>query len=169
MIGDSVTYLARQDVVTAFDWTDNVDPQGRPGWRTDELVPLAQDKVDEDRPEIFVVLTGYNDLTQGVDTSAAVGRMMDIAADQPCAVWILLPTKGRFDAADAQAFDQRIVGLAADHPDVHVEEEWRDAVDQDPGPAPDPGLVSDDEIHPTPAGLVRLAQVVEESASRHCR
>lgn len=169
MIGDSVTYLSRDGITDAFDWTSNVDPQGRPGWRTDELVPLAVTKVDEEDPDTLVVLTGYNDLTQGVDTQAAVGQMMDVAAEERCAVWVLLPTKATYAPEAAASFNQRIIELAADHPQVHIASGWRDAVDATAGPDPDPALVSEDEIHPNEGGIARLGQVVEEAVSRDCR
>lgn len=168
-VGDSVTYMSRNAITSEFDWTSNVDPQGRPGFRTDELVPVALEKVDEDDPDVLVVLTGYNDLTQGVDTSAAVAEMVEIAADAPCAVWMLLPTKAAYGPDEAAAFNQRVIDLAADHPSVHVATDWRDAVDAEPGADPDPRLVTEDEIHPNEAGVDRLAQAMEEAVSRDCR
>ena len=40
-VGDSVTYMSANPIKDAFDWTDNVDVQGRPGYRTDQLVPMV--------------------------------------------------------------------------------------------------------------------------------
>lgn len=169
VIGDSVTFMSSDAIIEAFDWTSNVNPQGRPGFRTDELVPLARQLVEEEDPNVLVVLTGYNDLIQGVDTSAAVREMMEIAAGVPCAVWVLLPTKATYAPEAARAFNQRVIDLAATRPTVHIATGWRDAVDAQPGPDPDMTLVSEDEIHPNEAGLARLAQVMEEAVSRDCR
>ncbi|MGI8939278.1 MAG: SGNH/GDSL hydrolase family protein [Iamia sp.] len=169
VVGDSVTFMSRSALDGAFDWTDNFDAQGRPGYRTDQLVPVALRKIDEDQPDTLVLLTGYNDLTQGIDTTAAVDQLMGIAGDVPCAVWVLLPTKGEFDQAAAEAFDQRIVALAEDQPTVHLATDWRDVVDAGPGPDPDPRLVSEDHIHPTEEGIARLARVMEEAVTRECR
>ena len=168
-MGDSVTYMSRNAITSEFDWTSNVDAQGRPGFRTDELVPVALRKVDEDDPDVLVVLTGYNDLTQGVETSASVVDMMGIAADVPCAVWMLLPTKAAYGPNEATAFNQRVIDLAEENGSVHVATDWRDAVDAEPGPDPDPRLVTDDEIHPNEAGVDRLAQAMEEAVSCDCR
>ncbi|WCO68751.1 GDSL-type esterase/lipase family protein [Iamia majanohamensis] len=168
-VGDSVTYMSANPIKDAFDWTDNVDVQGRPGYRTDQLVPIALEFVDADDPEVLVVFTGYNDLTQGVDTSQAVEQMMDVAAAQPCAVWLLVPTKGDYAPDAAEAFNSRVVALAEDRGSVHLSTDWRDAVDATDGPDPDPALVSEDHIHPVADGEVRLAQAMEEAASRECR
>lgn len=169
VVGDSVTYMSADPVKGAFDWTDNVDVQGRPGYRTDQLVPVALRQIDQVDPDTLVILTGYNDLTQRVDTSEAVGQLMDISAQESCAVWVLLPTKGKFDTEAAQAFNDRIALLAEGHPNVHLAPGWRDAVDGGDGPEPDPELVSDDRIHPTePGGTERLAEVVEEAAHSEC-
>lgn len=169
VVGDSVTYMSANPIKDAFDWTDNVDVQGRPGYRTDQLVPVAVELVGADDPEVLVVLTGYNDLTQGVDTSPAVEQMMDLAAARPCAVWLLLPTKGGYAAAAAEAFNSRLVALAEDRASVHLSTDWRDAVDATDGPDPDPGLVSEDGIHPVGDGVARLARAMEEAAGRECR
>ncbi len=169
VVGDSVTFMSRTALTQAFDWTDNFDPQGRPGYRTDQLLPVALRKIDEDRPDILVLFTGYNDLTQGIDTTGAVSSLMDVAAGVPCVVWVLLPTKGEFDPAAAEAFDQRIVALAEDRASVHLTTDWRDVVDAGPGPDPDPRLVSDDHIHPTEEGVARLAQAMEEAVTSECR
>ena len=61
------------------------------------------------------------------------------------------------------------VALAEDRASVHLSTDWRDAVDATDGPDPDPALVSEDHIHPVADGEVRLAQAMEEAASRECR
>ena len=170
VVGDSVTYMSRNAITSEFDWTSNVDPQGRPGFRTDELVPVALRKVDEDDPDVLVVLTGYNDLTQGVDTGAAVVDMMGIAADVPLRGVDAAADQGRLRPERGHA---RSTSGSSTWPrttrSVHVATDWRDAVDAEPGPDPDPRLVTDDEIHPNEAGVDRLAQAMEEAVSRDCR
>ncbi len=169
VVGDSVTYMSANPIKDAFDWTDNTNVQGRPGYRTDQLVPIALEFVGKDRPDDLVVLTGYNDLLQLQDEGAAVEQMMGIAADQTCAVWLLVPTKGEYPADAARDFNTRVVALAEDHPNVHVSTDWRDAVDATDGPDPDPALISDDHVHPVADGEARLAQAMEEGVSSGCR
>ncbi len=169
VVGDSVTFMSREVATEAFGWTSEVEVQGRPGYRTDQIRLLAAEQIDKVDPDFLVVFTGYNDLLQGVDTSDAVEELMDVSADFPCAVWLLLPTKGDYSPEAAEEFNQHLVDLAGDRSTVHVSTDWRDAVDAGDGPDPDPDLIAEDRIHPVPAGSLRLAQVMEESVSRECR
>lgn len=169
IVGDSVTVISDEELVAAFDWTDHLDVQGRVGFRTGQLVPVALQAVQKDKPEILVVLTGYNDLLQAVDAEKALGQMMDIAASVRCAVWVLLPLKSNYPAADAEDINEVVQDLAADHPSVHVTGEWRDVVDGLRGPDPNPELISGDHIHPTPAGSARLAEIEQAAVTSNCR
>lgn len=169
VIGDSVTAGSKDELTAEFSWTSRLDVQGLSGFRTDQLLPVALRKVAEDKPEIVVVLTGYNDLAQEVDTAKAVEQMMDLAATVRCAVWILLPLKGEYPPSDGKAFDARIELLAAEHRSVHVTTAWRGAVDGVNGDLPNQKLVKRDRTHPTPAGSRLLAQIEEQAVTRHCR
>lgn len=169
VVGDSVIYQASADLVMTFDWTSNVEVQGRPGFRTHQLVPVALQAVADGDHEFVVVLTGYNDITQEVDTAAAVADMVEVVATVPCAIWVLLPTKGDYPPEAAIAFNDRVEDLVAERDQVHIETGWRDAADATDGPEPDPRLVSDDGVHPTDEGTAEIAEVIEAAVSRTCR
>lgn len=168
VVGDSVTFMAAADLQDAFDWTSNVNVQGRSGYRTDELLPVARDVLATD-PDIAVFLPGYNDVWQEADTDEAVAEMVALAARAPCAVWMLLPTKGDYDPERMEDFNARVEELADEHDSIHVDASWRDRVDATDGPEPDLELVSDDLVHPTDAGTRALAEEIEAAVSRHCR
>ncbi len=168
VVGDSVTFLSTKELVRAFDGAPEISVQGRLGNRTDQLLPVARQYVEKVDPSVIVILTGYNDLDQRVDTSKAVNEMMDVTAGVPCSVWVLLPTKAKYPAEAAKAFNARIENLADQHPSVHVTEGWRDAVDDTSDERPDSDLISKDLIHPLPAGSQRLAQIEADAVSRQC-
>lgn len=138
--------------------------------RTDELIDLiGRTVVGPPRADIGVFMTGYNDVWQDVDTRAELAQAMDSAATLPCAVWLLIPTKGDYPSSRVEGFNDQVVRLASEHRRVHVEEGWRDAVDATDDARPDPRLVSPDLVHPTPAGTAEIAEVMEAAVSRHCR
>lgn len=169
VVGDSVTYQSAADLVLAFDWTDNVSVEGRLGHRTDELVDLIRRMVvGPPPPDIGVFMTGYNDVRQDVDTSAELSQAVALSGSLPCAVWVLIPTKGDYPSARVEAFNEKVAGLAAGHPRVHVEAGWRDEADDTDDDRPDPDLVSSDLVHPTPAGTAKIAAVMESAVSRRC-
>lgn len=169
VVGDSVTFLSTDQLKTSFDWTTHLDVEGRIGYRTDQLVSVALTAIGRDEPEIFVVLTGYNDLDQGQSIDSALDKMTDVAASQPCSVWVLLPTKTRYSVGDAESLNQKIEDRAAKHDNIHVTGEWRDAVDATSGTDPDPTLISEDRIHPRPAGATRLAEIEDAAVGEACR
>lgn len=169
VVGDSVTYQSAADLGRAFDWTENVSVEGRPGHRTDELVDLVRRMVvGPPPPDIGVFMTGYNDVWQDVDTSAELGQAVALSGSLPCAVWVLIPTKGDYPSARVETFNERVRSLAARHPRVYVEAGWRDAADDTDDDRPDPDLVSSDLVHPTRAGTAKIAAVMESAVSRHC-
>ncbi len=167
IVGDSVTYLAADALVERFEWTDNLIVRGYPGYRTDQVLHHAETIAAQSEPPIMVAMTGYNDLTQEVDTGPAVQQMMDLLGSVECGVWVLIPTKGAIEADRVEAFNDRAEELA-DDAGVHVATGWRDAADDTDGPEPDPELVSSDGIHQTDAGSEVIADVMAEAAEDHC-
>jgi lysophospholipase L1-like esterase len=165
--GDSVTYLAADALVERFEWTDNLIVRGYPGYRTDQVLHNAETTYAESEPPIVVAMTGYNDLTQGVDTDQAVQEMMQLLGGADCAVWLLIPTKGAIEAERVEAFNERAEELA-DDAGVHVARGWRDAADDTEGPEPDPELVAPDGIHQTDAGSEVIADVMAEAVEEEC-
>lgn len=167
IVGDSVTYLSIDQLEERFDWTDNLTIHGFPGYRTDQVLHHAQTDYHQDEPPIVVAMTGYNDLTQEVDTDQAVQEMMTLLGEAECAVWVLIPTKGAVEADRLEAFNDRASALA-DDAGVHVASGWRDAADDTDGPEPDPALVSDDGIHPLDEGAEVIADVMASAVEEHC-
>ncbi len=58
VVGDSVAYQSAADLIMTFDWTSNIEVQGRPGFRTDELIPVARQAMAAGRYRTVVVMTG---------------------------------------------------------------------------------------------------------------
>jgi len=170
VIGDSVTYQSAPFITELFDFTKNIDVQGRPGFTTEELVPVAKERIDgDDPPAIGVFMMGYNDVTRGKDSARGLEAMAE-EADQPrCSVWLLLPTKGDYEAAAMTAYNEQVEDRTADLSDVHLETGWRDLADKPSGAAPDPVLVSPDGVHPTEGGRRIIARIMADSVERNCR
>jgi len=168
VIGDSVTALAAAEIEDQLDWTERLKIEAYPGYRTDQLLHFEAENFGHgDPPPIGVVLTGHNDLLQGVDTSQAVDRMMLLLTAVECPIWLLLPTKAPWGAEAATAFNDRAIELS-ERAGVHIESGWRDAVDDTDGSAPNPELITPDLVHPTQEGSRRLAEVLARSVREHC-
>lgn len=168
VLGDSVTSLSATEIREALGGEDRVDLAGLFGYRTDSMLETAHRIIGEADPPAALVLTGHNDVTQEIDTDDAVVEVMDLLAGVDCGIWLLMPTKGKWDVERALAFNQRAEALAEDR-GVEVETAWRDAVDDTDGPQPDPTLITDDLVHPTDAGSARLAEVMADAVRTRCR
>lgn len=167
--GDSVTYQSVQELGESLGWAgDGLKVVGVPGNRTDQIEASIRPEFDDGPPGVVVVIAGYNDLLQRFDPEPAVRSLMELVGGAPCAVWVLVPTKGDWDPAGAVAYDDLVTRQAAEHRRVHVEPAWRDAVDAPAGPDPDPALVDTDQVHPTEAGQARLAEIVAAAVERDC-
>ncbi|HEV7722752.1 MAG TPA: SGNH/GDSL hydrolase family protein [Iamia sp.] len=168
VIGDSVTDQS-SDQITAAMPDREVTVIGLSGLRTDQLRPVIEDTFrGVNRPSVGVVMAGYNDVWQGTEREAPIDELVAVMAEVDCAVWVLVPTKGPWEHERALAFDARI-RAAADAAGVAVDTRWRDAVDRPDGPAPDPDLVQDDDVHPSEAGRLRVAEVMAAAVEDHCR
>lgn len=164
IVGDSVTYQSRAELKEEFAWADELDIKATSGLRTDELLPGAEEGVGND-PSSAVFMPGYNDILQGKVPEAAVPEMMDLAAEVPCAVWMLIPVEGVYSRTDAEAFNQRVREEAEGHDSVHLVDDWARLVDG----SQDFALVKqEDAVHPNDLGRRVVAQAMGESLKREC-
>ena len=169
-VGDSVTYLSTKEL-------DRETKQEHPivlariGFRSDEMLPRFQAEVDrrakdggKDQLAQVAILIGYNDVLQDRVDNPALGRFLEQADRFDCAVWLTLPVVPMHDDG-TQRWNERVRAAAKDHPNVHVVDDWREAVE-----AADPGeLISrKDGVHPTAAGGKRLASIYVDAVHRVC-
>jgi lysophospholipase L1-like esterase len=166
-VGDSVTYLSAGLLQEEFSWAGRFDVQARPGFRTDQLLPVAEELL-AGHPDVLVLLTGYNDVLQEADPEAGLRRMVEAASEAPCAVWMLVPIKGDYDPARMEAYNARLEELTRPVSTIHLSAAWRDEVDATDGPDPRPELVSTDRVHPTDAGSRALARAMEAAVRSEC-
>jgi hypothetical protein len=164
IVGDSVTYQSRAELKEEFAWADELDIKATSGLRTDELLPGAEEGASHD-PSSAVFMPGYNDILQGKVPEAAVPEMMDIAAEVPCSVWLLIPVKGVYSRSDAEAFNARVRKEAEGHDNVHVIDDWARLVDR----SQDFALTkTEDAVHPNLLGRRVVAQAMGASLKREC-
>lgn len=164
VVGDSVTYQSRAWVVKALGGGDEVDLQAISGKRTDELLEGAEDGVSHG-PRSGIFMPGYNDVLQNKVGQSALPQMMDLAAQVPCSVWLLIPVKGVYDPAFAEDWNQRVRDEAGSHPNVHVVDDWARLVDD----SQDYALVkTEDGVHPNDLGRKAVGEVMARSLKREC-
>lgn len=164
VVGDSVTYQSRAYLVKDLGGSDQVDLQARSGLRTDELLPGAEEGVSHD-PRSAVFMPGYNDVLQNRVDRSPLPEMMDLAAQVPCTVWLLIPTRGVYDPKIAEAWNQRVREEAAGHENVHVVDDWARLVDDSQQYA----LVkSEDAVHPNALGRKTIGDVMSKALDREC-
>ena len=164
VVGDSVTYQSRGYIVKDLGGGDEVEMKAHSGLRTDQLLPGAEEGVGHD-PKRAIFMPGYNDVLQDKVDEAAVPEMMDLAADVPCSVWLLIPTKGVYSASIAEAWNQRVRDEAAGHDNVHLVDDWARLVDN----SQEYALVkSEDAVHPNPLGRKAIGEVMAKSIDREC-
>ena len=164
VVGDSVTYQSRAELKQEFGWADELDIQATSGLRTDELLPGAKEGLSHD-PSSAVFMPGYNDVLQDRVDKAAVPQMMDLAAEVPCSVWLLIPVEGVYSPDLAEAFNQRVRDEASKHDNVHVIDDWARLVDKS---AKFTLVKTADAVHPNELGRRVVAQAMSKSLQREC-
>ncbi len=164
VIGDSVTQMSAGPIDDALDWAGTVDDRAAYGYRTDQLVPAAEEGVADD-PEMAVVVTGYNDLLQQGVEGGAIEPLRDALDEVPCVVWVLLPESGPYPADQARRWNERIEIALDGDPTMHVASGWRALVDG----SPDGPYLLEDRLHPTAEGSRALAGVVDGALDAACR
>lgn len=164
IVGDSVTYQSRAPLKETFAWADELDIKATSGLRTDELLPAAKEGVSHD-PASAAFMPGYNDVLQDNVADAELTQMMDLAAEVPCVVWLLIPTRGVYSKQIAQDWNARVRHEAKRHDNIHVVDDWANLVDNSPGYT----LVkAEDAVHPNLKGRDAVAQVMSDSIKREC-
>ncbi|WP_421117944.1 SGNH/GDSL hydrolase family protein [Aquihabitans daechungensis] len=164
IVGDSVTYQSRAELKKDFEWADELDIRATSGLRTDELLPDAEEGVSHD-PSSAAFMPGYNDVLKSYVDKARLPEMMELAAEVPCSVWLLIPTRGVYSQQMAEAWNARVRQEAEKHDNVHVVDDWANLVDNSPGYT----LVKEeDAVHPNLKGRAAIARVMSDSIKREC-
>lgn len=164
VVGDSVTVLSKQELQREFDWVSDLDVRATSGLRTDELLPGALRGAAEE-PDIGIFLPGYNDVLQDRVDDPALADMVDLSADLPCSVWLLLPTDGGYSSKAVARWNDRVRSLTAEHPNVSTSDEWKRLVEA----SPDFTFVKEiDAVHPNKDGQRALAKVMSQLARDRC-
>ena len=164
VVGDSVTVLSKDELRRRFAWADALDVRAHSGYRTDQLLEGARAGA-EAAPDIGVFLPGYNDVLQDNVDSRALPEMMAVAADLPCAVWLLLPTDGGYAPDLVRIWNERVRTLASGHDEVKVIDDWKKLVEA----SPDFTFVSEaDAVHPNRDGQKAIAEVMSDRARSAC-
>lgn len=165
VVGDSVTELSRQELGEEMDdWAGELIVRARSGATTAQLVPLAEDGLTKE-PDVGVFLPGYNDVLRGRADAPALDDMIELAADLPCAVWLLLPTDGGYDPEQVERWNARLEQAADEHPSIHLSSDWKRLVEESPTFT---FLSERDAIHPNAEGQRAIAEVMSAEAREAC-
>ncbi|HWJ64397.1 MAG TPA: SGNH/GDSL hydrolase family protein [Acidimicrobiales bacterium] len=164
VVGDSVTYQSRAYLTKEFSWADELEIKAHSGLRTDQLLPGAKEGVSH-HPSSAAFMPGYNDVLQDRVAQAAIPQMMEVAAEVPCSVWLLIPVRGVYSADLARSYNARVRKAAEGHDNVHLVDDWARLVDD----SPEYALVKrEDAVHPNPLGRKVVAEVMSKSIQREC-
>jgi lysophospholipase L1-like esterase len=177
-VGDSVTYLSISQINEALGPKAQPAYLTRVGWRSSDLLPLFAQEVIKRRAghqalRQVALLMGYNDVLQGNVESAALDKVVALASQFSCAVWLTLPPtpSGRaagnpkFRADLARRWNERLGVAVRSHHNIHLVTEWQRTVDASP-----PGhLLVADGVHPNAAGQRVLAGIYAHALRTDCR
>lgn len=161
IIGDSVTHMSADQIERAVG-AEGLEILAAPGYRSTDLLPVLQRAVDErggpgaERLEKAAFLVGYNDVLGDALDENVLAEMVELSSEFECAVWLSLPT-GFGDRTDD------ILGAEVDrHASVHLDHRWAEAVEADRN------LLTDDGVHPTEAGMRKLAEAYRDALNERC-
>jgi hypothetical protein len=164
VVGDSVTYQSRGYIVKELGGGDEVEMKAHSGLRTDQLLPGAEEGVSHD-PKRAIFMPGYNDVLQDRVDQSKLPEMIDLAAQVPCTVWLLLPTKGVYSASIAEDWNQRVRDQAAEYDTIHLVDDWARLVDNSQEYT---FVKTEDGLHPNPLGRKAIGEVMAKSINREC-
>lgn len=178
-VGDSVTFLSWQAIDDRFGADTDLEAVARPGFRSVDLLPLAQEAMD-DRAEAghpldrAIFLVGYNDVWQDELDRNELPALVALSARHECAIWLTIPARpggdppaaDDFDPEQADALNEELTDLVGEHRNVHLVTEWAEAIDG----ASDPDIyLTEDGIHPNEEGQKLLARIMHDHIVSACR
>lgn len=179
IVGDSVTFMSWEALTDEFGSDTSLQPVARPGFRSNELLPLVEKAIDDragsgKKLDRAAFLVGYNDVWTETVGDDRLAEMVELSARYECAVWLTLPARpggtepaiGSFDAELAEDWNERMADLVAEHGNLHLVRDWAEAVDEASDPAT---YLEDDGIHPNGAGQNLLARTIHDAVINACR
>ena len=177
VIGDSVTYASSPAILEQFEGQAEVTITSRPFYRTADLVAPLAEVLDARRDagdplDRLIVLAGYNDVIRDDRDPSGLPRLMDLAEQFDCTVWLTLPERpgggpagdDGFPPDEATAWNDRVRAQAAGRPRVHVSDRWQRTVEADEGAE----LLQEDGVHPVRAGHLALADAMSRALAEEC-
>jgi lysophospholipase L1-like esterase len=168
IVGDSITFFAGNDEITALGSGYDVDAQAGIGKRIDEMLPAVRRAAGSD-PFAVVVNLGTNDARQATshpDWEPAFNEMITALSGQHCVLLTSINTLMSGEpgvtsvADDINAAQARAV---AARPNFHLVD-WNAALHAPNGS----GLLQADGVHPSSAGQLALAALVRNAVHDQC-
>jgi lysophospholipase L1-like esterase len=154
IVGDSLSVGAAPHIESSLRGWD-VETLAREGKHTDEGV--AEITSRSDLPPVLIVSLGTNDDPSAVDSfSGYVQTVLDAAGPAGCVVW---PTIVRppYNGVSYNGYNRALARLYATSPNLRLVD-WGGIV------ASNPGVLSGDGVHATPAGYAALGQAIAQAA-----
>ncbi|MEI2653585.1 MAG: GDSL-type esterase/lipase family protein [Microthrixaceae bacterium] len=158
LVGDSLTVLVSDQVAAEAKADYDIEVTATWGVRIDEeLDPAAV--AAESSPDQVIINIGTNNVLQRHDTTASaedLAAMLDLFDDASCLHLVTVNERinrlGDDFGPDAAAFNAKLREIAARRLNTHVID-WNQIVADHVAD----GIISEDSVHPTPAGVKLLA------------
>ena len=176
IVGDSVTYLSAGYIDRAVGH-GTFGLIAEPGYRSVDLLGpmrawMGRKTGAGGRLHRVALLVGYNDVLRNTEGSPSLPPMVRESSKFDCAVWLELPARPggnpsnnpKFPSDRVDLWNRRLRAEAADHPNVHVASDWKDAVERNRSVP----LVIPDDVHPSIPGRRRLADAYRAALERTC-
>jgi len=179
VVGDSVTFMSWEALTDEFGPGTALEAVARPGFTSTDLLPLVEEAIDSradsgEKLDRAVFLVGYNDVWNEELDDDRLAEMVELSARYECAVWLTLPARpggsepaiGTFNPDLADEWNERLADLVGEHRNLHLVDDWAEAIDGAPDPAT---YLEEDGIHPNGAGQDLLARTMYEAVTNSCR